>query len=161
MKPVNHSSCCKCEDLKNCNNLMGAGLYSLNGVSLITPKRIPYIFIRMTYGFECLHITFRQLQLLQTYYRKILHKIQNVTQSTGNPACYLLLGAMPIDAIVHIRALSLLATITRCDESMEYQLIERPLAVKNEKSYSWEPAQKNVAKIWTSCTTSAVVFDVK
>ena len=49
-----------------------------------------------------LSITSRQLQPLETYYKKLHRKIQQLPQSTANHACYVFLSTLFIEAIVHL-----------------------------------------------------------
>ena len=119
--------------------LMGAGLYGLNGINPSISKKLIDIYIipRLTYGLECLVLTSSDIQDLETYYRSLLRKIQNLPTSTANPACYLLLGALPIEAIIHTKILNLFGNIMQKKDSVEFKVIERQIATKTSKSYSW------------------------
>ena len=108
--------------------LMGAGLHGLNGTRPVTSLKLIDIYVlpRLLYGPECLVISRSDIQQLEIFYRDTLKKIQHVPDSTATPACYLLLGAMPVEA--HL--LTLLGAIMRRENSLEYQLCERQLAMK-------------------------------
>ena len=117
-------------------SLMGAGLYGLNGVNPTVSKHLVDIYVlpRMTYGLEALTVTSKDLQPMEVYYRELLRMIQHLPPSTANPACYLLIGAMPVEAMVHIKTLTLFGSIMRDTESLEFQVLERQLAVKMDNS---------------------------
>lgn len=120
-------------------SLMGAGLYGLNGVNPITSKQLidVYVLPRLTYGLECLPLSSNELQPTEVYFRELLRMIQHLPQSTANPACYLLLGVLPVEAVIHIKALTLFGAVMRDEGSLEYCIIERQLAMKGNESYSW------------------------
>ena len=119
--------------------LMGAGVYGLNGVCPSTSKKLIDIYVmpRMTYGLECLTLSSGHFQPLEIYYRELLKDIQHLPTATANPACYLLIGAIPVEAHVHIKTLTLFGSIMRREDSLEYEVFERQLAVKDNSSNSW------------------------
>ena len=84
--------------------------------------------LHMTYILECLPLTSTQLQPIERYYKEL------IPQSTARPAVYLLLGALLIEATVHIKTLTLFRIIMRRKGSVEYQLMERQLAIKGDHS---------------------------
>ena len=119
--------------------LMGAGVYGLNGVNPRTSMKLinTYVMPRMTYGLECLTLSSNEIDPLEQYYRSLLKDIQHLPTATANPACYLLLGALPIEGHIHIKTLSLFGNIMRREDSIEYEVLERQLAVKDINSNSW------------------------
>ena len=119
--------------------LMGAGLYGLNGISPITSKQIIDIFVtpRLTYGLEVFTMTSPQYKEVEVYFRELLKMVQHLPKSTANAACYILTGAIPIEATVHIKTLTLLGAIMRDKGSVEYHIMERQFAFKDSKSNSW------------------------
>ena len=119
--------------------LAGAGIYGFNGVSPITSKKLIDIFImpRLTYGLETLVIKSRELDPMEVYFRELLRHTQGLPPSCANAACYLLIGALPVEAHIHIKALTLFGSIMRREESLEYEVVERQLAVKDSSSHSW------------------------
>ena len=118
---------------------MGAGLYGLNGVGPEVCMWLIEIFVitRMIYGLECLPIASIELEPMETYYRELLRKIQHLPESTANAAVYLLVGALPVEALIHIKTLTLFGQIMRRQDSIEYEIVERQLAIKEDNSHSW------------------------
>ena len=91
----------------------------------------------MTYGLECLPLTMRELDPLEKYYRELLRITQHFPKSTAIPACYMMIGALPLEAQIHIKTLSLFGSMLQKDTSIEYRIIERQLALKDSNSHSW------------------------
>ena len=60
----------------------------------------------------------------------------NLKTATTYITGYLLLGAIPFEAVVHIKTLTLFDYIMRRDDPLEFQVVERQLAVKEENSHS-------------------------
>lgn len=56
---------------------------------------------------------------------------------TADAIAYLLMGALPLDACVHKKRLSLFGSIIRMEDSVEYRLASRQLAMKDLNSSSW------------------------
>ena len=119
--------------------LAGAGLYGLNGVGPNTIMQLINIYIlpRLTYGLECLTLTTREIEPMETYYRNLLRQIQHLPPTTANPAVYMLVGALPVEALIHQKVLCMFGAITRRDESLEYEIMERQLGMKDRSSSSW------------------------
>ena len=72
----------------------------------------------------------------------MLRRIQGLPDSSAIPALHLLLGVAPIEALIHIRALSLFRNIIAAEKSSPpsifvRELIIRQLAVKDINSNSW------------------------
>ena len=76
-------------------------------------------------------------QLLETFYRSILRRIQHLPESTATPAIYLLLGTIPLEGQIHIKMLTFFCSIIRRPNSLEYNVICRQLAIKDLGSNSW------------------------
>ena len=51
------------------------------------------------------------LDVLSTYHRKSLHYIQHLPEATAIPVLYILIGTLPVEAVVDIRALSFFCSI--------------------------------------------------
>ena len=121
------------------NALAGAGLHGLNGVSPVTSKKLIEIYIipRLTYGLETVVLTKKELEPLENYYKELIRMVQHLPRSTASVACYLLMGTLPIEAEIHKKALSLFGNIMERKNSIEYEVIERQLGMKEITSRSW------------------------
>ena len=63
----------------------------------------------------------------------------------ADPAVYILSGAMPLEGVIHKRALVLFGSFCRLDEeSVEKRLARRQLAVKSFESNSWFVATRKL-----------------
>lgn len=64
---------------------------------------------------------------------------------TADPAVYILTGTIPIEGLIHKRALSLFGNVCRSgDGATEWQLAKRQLTVKTLNSKSWFIAIKKI-----------------
>jgi hypothetical protein len=119
--------------------LMGAGLHGLNGLSPMVSLRIlnTYVIPRLTFGLEALVLTTKEINLLETLYKKYLRAIQCLPESTASPAIYLLAGALPIEARIHTTMLTFVASMSRRQNSLERELLYRQLAMKDLGTNSW------------------------
>ena len=65
--------------------------------------------------------------------------------TVADPAIYLLSGALPVEAVIHKRILSLFGNITRLpSQSIEVRLAKRQLEIKTFRSHSWFIAVKKI-----------------
>ena len=83
---------------------------------------------RLLYGIEVLSLTQGQLDLLSRYHIQTLRNIQSLPQRTASAAVYMLLGALPLEAELHKRRLSLLNSVITSDNECLWGLIQRQLA---------------------------------
>ena len=143
-------------------SLMGAGMYGLNGINPTVSMKIIEIYIipRLMYGLECLVITQKELQPMELYYRELLRQIQHLPKSTANPACYLLLGAVPIEALLHIRKLTLFGNILLNKDSVEFQIFERQLATKDNSSHIWVINVKHILEKYDMPSPIQLLFSL-
>ena len=120
-------------------SLMGAGLYGAKGLNPIVSTQMMIMFVipRMIYGLETQILNKKQYEMLETFYRTTLRQLQALPQNVAREAIYLLLGVLPLEAILHMRTLNLLQKIGQDETSLLYQVAVRQLAVKTAKSHSW------------------------
>jgi ribosomal protein L31 len=120
-------------------SLMGSGLHGVNGINPIISNKMWNTFVipRSTYGLECMNIPPKEMANIEIFERKILKQAMGLPQNTANPIPYLLLGALPITAHIHKRRLGLLGAILRKQDSTEYQLAYRQMAIRNLNDNSW------------------------
>ncbi len=119
--------------------LMGAGFHGLNGISPRISSKLmdTYVTPVLLNSTEALLLSHAEINKLEDYYRSTLKRLQHLPNSTATPAVYLLLGALPIQAQIHRKALILLNNILLREGSVEREVVQRQLAVKTEKSNSW------------------------
>ncbi|CAC5411757.1 unnamed protein product [Mytilus coruscus] len=90
--------------------LMGSGVHGTNGLNPAISYQIykTYVIPRLTYGLEVLPLTKSNIEELEIFHRKNLRHLQSLPERTSNAVVLLLLGALPIEAEIHKRQLSLL-----------------------------------------------------
>jgi hypothetical protein len=125
-------------------SLMGAGFHGLNGTGpeIATLQYKTYVLPTLLYGLQALVLKDSELEILSSYHRTNLRCIQHLPRSTAIPALYLLLGVLPIKALVHIQTLSLFGNIISASVNNPpalyiKDLVIRQLAVKELESSSW------------------------
>ena len=77
----------------------------------------------LLFGFEvCLPVG-RNLETLEIYLRSCLKQLLTLPRNTSTPAIYILAGYLPVQALIHKRALSLFGNVCRLPETaVEKQL---------------------------------------
>ena len=119
-------------------SLMGAGLHGNNGVHpLLSAKMLStFVIPRYIHGLETTIIRQSDLSKLDKYHKGVLKKIQHLPDRTADEAVFLLLGQLPIVGVISKRRLTMFGAIARgC--SIEKEVAQRQLAVKDHKSSSW------------------------
>ena len=121
-------------------SLFGSGYRGHNGMNIVTVLHLytTYITPVLLYGLELLLPTETLVNKLEIFQRKFVKQILQVADNTANPAIYLLTGLLPIQAQIHIRALSFLHNIcSQSEDSIERQIFVRQMNVKTINSHSW------------------------
>ena len=119
--------------------LMNTGLHGTDGLNPETSYIIYkyYVLPRMLYGLEVIHLTKTQLSQLERYHLRTLHQIQGLPQRTASSAVYMLLGALPIEAEIHKKQLSLLYAVINSDNKCLGDVVQRQLACSFNNEYSF------------------------
>jgi hypothetical protein len=130
--------------------LMGAGMHGFNGISPHVSKTLmsTYVDPVVLYGLESLCIKESDLEALEKSHISLLRQLQSLPNSTAIPAIYLLLGILPIRAQIHIKILSLYISILHRPSSVEYDVIQRQLAIKDTSSSSWTSQLRQVLHMY-------------
>jgi hypothetical protein len=118
---------------------MGAGLHGLNGLSPITSYKLyrTYVLPRLLYGTDSIVLNQTEKNALDDFHRGTLRQIQHLPIRTAIPAIYILLGALPIEAELDKRKLTLFGAIARDRTTLISEIAERQLVMKPLKSTSW------------------------
>ncbi len=120
--------------------LMGIGLHGNDGMDPPTSMRTIRLYIepRLLYGLEATVLTKTQINMLDSYHRSLLRQIQGLPESTATEAIYILIGALPIEALIHMRTLSLLGAVARLPKSHPiHKVATRQLARCDPPRRSW------------------------
>ena len=96
-----------------------------------------FIVPRITYGLEVLTLTKKDTEMLENFQRKSLKQIQSLSDITPNVVTLGLLGILPVEAVIDKNALNLFINVISDKNSIEYQIAERQLAMKDSQEKSW------------------------
>ena len=120
-------------------SLMNTGLHGSNGLSPEVSYQIykTYVVPRLLYGLEIIPITKSQLEQFTRYHLRTLRNLQSLPQRTATSAVYMLLGALPIEAEIEKRQLSLLYGIISSENQCLRDLVERQLACSFDNPHSF------------------------
>ena len=129
--------------------LMGAGLHGGNGLSPQVSLKIlnTYIIPRLLYGLEAVILTKKDIDDLNFFHKSILRRLQGLPKSTATEAIFILIGATPVTAELHIRILSLFGAIWRSENNN----IMKDLAMRQlgrGSNHSWFTYAINTAQLY-------------
>ena len=119
--------------------LMGAGLHSGNGLTkqLCAYLWNTYVIPRLVYGLEVQQLTRTDIEVLEKFQRKCLRHTQGLPDKTPNCVTLSLIGVPPVETIVHQNMLNLFVSSARSQNSVEYEVLERQLVMKDSTENSW------------------------
>lgn len=120
--------------------LFGCGFHRENGLDPETMIHLfkTYITPVLLYGMEVLIPKEKYLEQLDKFQKKMIKQLLSISSNTPDPAIYILTGLLPIEAQIHIRALTFFVNVCRQDEAcIEKQLAKRQLRVQSMNSNSW------------------------
>jgi hypothetical protein len=117
--------------------LLGAGLHGVNGINPMVSHHIYQIYVvpRILYSLEMINLTTPILNKLETAHRTFLKQIQSLPTRTANPALYILLGALPLEAHIDQRLLTSIPALS--DNPTIFHALARQIAMKDRGAGSW------------------------
>ncbi|MEW8545343.1 MAG: reverse transcriptase family protein, partial [Candidatus Thiodiazotropha sp.] len=117
--------------------LIKSGVHGSNGLNPRISYKIYQVYVipRLLYSLEVLPLTDTQIGQLQRFHISSLRRMQSLPERTAVSAVQLLLGALPIQAELHKRQLSLLHSIVVSKNSRLKSLMERQLSLQYPKSF--------------------------
>ena len=120
-------------------SLMDSGYHGTNGLSPATSFQIykTYVFPQLLYGLEILPLNKTQIASLEKFHRNSLRIIQSLPERTATAAVYLLLGALPVEAEIHKKQLSLLHSILDSDNRRIKEVLHGQIAVNFDNKDSF------------------------
>ena len=128
-------------------SLMSSVLHGENGLDPETAIHLmqTYVLPVLIYGMEVVLPKRKYIDMLDKFYKKFLKMILSLPVNTADPAVYVLSGTIPVEAIIHKRALTFFGYICRLPETtIEHRLAVRQLSVKSFTSHSWFIAVKEI-----------------
>ena len=110
-------------------SLMKSGFHGSNGLNPMVSYRLyqTYVLPRMLYSLEILDLRKSDVKQLSDFHVDLLRRIQSLPSRTALSAVYLLLGALPMEAELHKRQLSLLFSIVSSTNETLHQLVQRAM----------------------------------
>ena len=130
-------------------SLLRIGLHGLNGIDPPAALKIiqTYVTPRLIHGLEACVLPSGSLRALDQYYKNLLRQIQGLPENTATEAVFLLCGAVPIEAQLHRKTLSLFGQITRLPrEHQLYNLAKRQFATQLGNPNSWFTHVYNIGR---------------
>lgn len=117
--------------------LMRTGVHGTNGINPKIAYRIYQVYVlpRLLYNLEVLPLNITQIKKLEHFHIDTLKKLQSLPQRTANSAVLLMLGALPVEAELHKRQLSLLQSIVNSKNSTMKELLSRQANINNQNSF--------------------------
>ena len=103
---------------------MGAGLHGENGLDPVTSIHLlqTHVIPILVYGLEVVLTTGVYLDKLDRVHKKFIKHILSLPQNVADLAIYIIAGALPAEAIIHTRALSLFGGVSHLEE---YRLLRK------------------------------------
>ena len=90
-----------------------------------------FVVPRLLYGIECQLLKKKEIDSLEKFQRKCLKQLQGLPDNTSSSACLALLGIPPIESVIHKSLLNLFATMMRDQKSIEYEIAQRQIVMKD------------------------------
>jgi hypothetical protein len=100
-------------------------------------KYFKHVIPKLIYGLEILPLNKENMEQLEVFHRKCLRHIQSLSDRTSNSAVLLLLGALPIEAEIHKRQLSLLYSTLSCNNERMKEVMDRQIYTKYDNKQSF------------------------
>ena len=143
--------------------LLGAGLQIRKGFSPVVSHNLwkVYALPRIVYGLEVMMLKKKDIDQLEVTQRKIIRQIQGLPSQTANTASYVLIGAIPTQMVIERNMLSMLMNILRNQSSVEYQIIRRQLAMKDDKGHMFVSRIENILEKYNMGTIEQLMCNPK
>ncbi|XP_053372915.1 uncharacterized protein LOC128546427 [Mercenaria mercenaria] len=121
-------------------SLFGSGYQGHEGLNISSVILLykTYVVPVLLYGLELLLPPESMINKLELFQRKFVKEILRLPDNTANPSINLITGILPIEAQIHIRALTFLHTLLMQDDnSAEKEILKRQIQIKSVNSASW------------------------
>ena len=110
----------------------------------------------MLYGLEVIHLNKTQLQQMEKYHLQTLRQIQLLPRRIATAAVFMLLGALPIEAEIHKKQLSLLHLVITSDNICLQELLQHQLACSYDNIHSFFYVIVQVLAKYNHCTLNSL-----
>ena len=117
--------------------LIKTGVHGTTGLNPHISYRIYQVYVipRLLYTLDVMSLSDTQIAQLQRFHISTLRKLQSLPERTASSVVQLLLGALPIQAELHRRQLSLLHSVVCSGNQRIKGLMERQLTLRYPKSF--------------------------
>ena len=124
---------------RSCCALIEAGMHSVNGTHPVISIELwrTYALPQLIHGLELFRLTVNNIKKLEICQNRTLRMILTLPNSTAPCAVHLLFGIPPVQATIEQSTLVLCRSLISNKNSKEFEIILRPLAIKNNTSHSW------------------------
>ena len=131
-------------------SLINTGVHGSNGLNPRISFKIYqcYVVPRLLFGLEVLPLTVTQISILTKFHINNLRRFQSLPIRTATSAVYLLLGALPIEAELHKRHLSLLFNILTSTNTTIKDLSARQIAINLDNKHSYFSRVQEILDIY-------------
>ena len=127
---------------------MKSGFHGFSGLGLKISHNIyqSYILPRLLYSLEVLNLNKSEIKMLSDFHINLLRHIQSVPKRTALATVHLLLGALPLEAELRKRYLSLLFSEINSDNQTLHQLVRRGIVFCEYQPSSFFGRAKTILK---------------
>ena len=104
-------------------------------------------------------ISNKHLQRISQFFKKLIKQVQSLPTNTAEPAPYLLLGLLPLEAYYDKNLVSLYACVLR--DRLVRQVAARQLSIKDFRSHSWFiHVEKRLSRYQLTSPAECLVQDI-
>lgn len=131
-------------------SLISTGVHGSNGLNPACSYKIYqcYVLPRLLFGLEVLPLTKTQISILSKFHTCNLRRFQTLPIRTATCAVYLLIGALPLEAELHKRHLSLVYNILTSTNKTITELSNRQIAINLDNSQSYFNRVQDILNIY-------------
>ena len=131
-------------------SLISTGVHGSNGLNPGCSYKIYqcYVLPRLLFGLEVLQLTKTQIGILSKFHISNLRRFQTLPIRTATCAVYLLIGALPLEAELHKRHLSLLYNVLTSTNKTIKELSTRQIAINLDNSQSYFSRVQDILDIY-------------
>ena len=121
-------------------SMMRIGLHGVDGLGPRVSFKIVnlYILPKLLHGLDAIVLGKKDLEKLESFYRRTLRQLQGFPENSAKEVIYLLFGSATLEALYHIKVMTLFGMICRLPPMHQlHQLCRRQLALRDTHKNSW------------------------
>ncbi len=118
-----------------------------------------YVLPRLLHSLEAVILSAGLVAQLSHFFKNLIRQFQGLLPNVATPAVFLLMGTLPIQALLERKHLSFFGAITRLDQNNPLrQVAIRQLACKSPMSKSWFSGISNLGRKYGVNIHSEVLY---